>query len=58
MLGMLGLPAGCAATEAPIPGCCHPDGRNHDPNVLALAGLASPDPNVLTATRRSLQFLR
>ena len=37
------------------PGCCHPHGRTHDPDVLALAGLASPDPNVLTATRRSLQ---
>jgi hypothetical protein len=26
--------------------------RGNDPNVLALAGLASPDPNVLTALGR------
>ncbi len=37
------------------PALAHP-GRTHDPNVLALAGLASPDPNDLTATRRSLQL--
>ena len=56
MLGMLGLPAGVCSYRGSYPGCCHPDGRTHDPNVLALAGLASPDPNVLTATRRSLQL--
>jgi hypothetical protein len=34
------------------PEYCHPRGRTtRDPNVLAVAGLAPPDPNDLTGTR-------
>jgi hypothetical protein len=49
LLGPLGRVCGYRGI---YPGYCHPRGRTTpDPNVLAVAGLAPPDPNDLTGTR-------